>query len=262
MIVSIAGQDRWVRILNPCPDSHTRLFCFPYAGGPASYYYWLSAALAPTVEVRALQYPGRLDRRAEPSLRNIPDLADFACDALRSSLGKPYAFFGHSMGAVVAYEVARRLTRKTGTGPGWLFVSGRRAPTRQRPATMYLRSDAGLVKELRTRGEAVSPWLDDPEARAAILPSVRRDYQAIETYHHTPGPELDCPITVLTGDSDPDTTREEASAWQGHSSGSFDLRMFSGGHFFIDTHRQEVARIVMTALGPPAESRVLDRGMK
>src|SRR6266700_289162 len=160
MIVSIADQDRWIRNLVPSPDSHTRLFCFPYAGGSASYYYWLSAALAPRVEVRAIQYPGRLDRRVEPSLQNIPDLADFACDALRNSLGGPYAFFGHSMGAVVAYEVARRLARKTGGGPRWLFVSGRRAPTRHRAASVHLRSDASLVRELRTLGATEPRWLD------------------------------------------------------------------------------------------------------
>jgi pyochelin biosynthetic protein PchC len=248
MTSSVADQSRWIRTFQPSPESRMRLFCFPFAGGAASYYFPYSTALSPRFEVQAIQYPGRQERRKEPCVENISDLADSIFDALSCATDRPYAFFGHSMGAVVAYEVARRLQRAGRRGPRWLFVSGRRAPSRHRAESVYRRDDSGLVAELRTLGGTDPRWLDDAELLATILPPIRSDYRAIETYRHVPGPPLDCPVTALAGDSDPYASVGEVTAWQEHSAAEFQLRLFAGGHFFLDAYRQEVLDIISGTL--------------
>jgi pyochelin biosynthetic protein PchC len=228
--------------------SDVRLFCFPHAGGSASYYFPFSQALGPDIETWAVQYPGRQDRRHEPLIDNIPELADRVYEALGDEGDRPFAFFGHSMGAVVAFEVARRLEQRARTAPVRLFVSGRRAPSRRRRGEVHLRDDSGLIAELRRVGGTDHRFLGDTELLAAILPVTRNDYRAIETYEWAPGSPLGCPVTALVGDSDPQTTADEASAWAEHSTGGFDLRILPGGHFYLDAGRAQVVDAISGAL--------------
>nr|BAQ21958.1 putative type II thioesterase [Streptomyces versipellis] len=227
-----------------------RLVCFPHAGGSASYFFSLSRTLGPDVEVLAVQYPGRQDRRREPVIDTIAELADRAHGALGGRLDVPFAFFGHSMGAVVAYEVARRIQRESGTGPTHLFASARRAPSRHRDGDVHLRHDEGLLAELRELGGTDERFLADPEVREAILGVTRGDYQAIETYSWTPGPPLTCAVTALVGDSDPHTSVDEADAWSEHTTGPFALRVFDGGHFYFGADPSGVTGAVSEALRP------------
>jgi surfactin synthase thioesterase subunit len=249
-----SSSSAWVRRFRPSADSDFRLVGFPHAGGSASYYYPLSAALAPRVETLAVQYPGRQDRRSEKCLDNIPDLADEAFAALRGWTDRPFVFFGHSLGSILAFEVARRL-EEAGEGPLWLFASGYPAPSRLRGGTVHQRDDAGLVDELLTAGGTDPRWLADEELLATILPAVRSDYRAIETHSRQYG-ALSCPITMFVGDADPQTTADEADAWRAHTSGSFDLRVFPGGHFYLDKHQAAIAEAILTTtkLALPARS--------
>jgi len=246
------AAERWLQQFHPASGSAVRLVCFPHAGGAASYFFPWSQALTPQVEVIAVQYPGRQDRRLEKTVDTITALAGHIAAAVPSRIEGPYAFFGHSMGAILAYEVAR-LLEPAGTGPVRLVASGRRAPSRRPdgPAdTIHLRDDAGLVAELRSSGATDPRVLDDEELLALILPSVRADYRAIETYTHVPGPPLTCPITAIVGDHDPKATIDEASAWAGHTTGGFDLRVFPGGHFYLDDHAAAVIETVRGAISP------------
>ncbi len=244
----IADDNKWLRHFHRAEDDSTVLVCFPHAGGSASYYFPMSQALAPQVEVIAVQYPGRQDRRQEAFIDNLPTLADQIFDALAPLTGSPLAFFGHSMGATLSFEVASRFERQAGTSPQWVFVSGRRAPSRYRTGDVHLRTDAGLLAELRVAGGTQSSVLDDPELVAMVLPAIRNDYRAIENYRHIPGPPLSCPVTVLVGDCDPQTTIEDAVAWREHSTGEFDLRVFPGGHFYLETYHAEVKDTILAAL--------------
>ncbi|GAB3844921.1 alpha/beta fold hydrolase [Dactylosporangium cerinum] len=241
----------WLRRFHPRQDSEIELFCFPHAGGSASAYFQLSQLLAPTVQVSAVQYPGRQDRRSEPRIDSIDEFADRMCAELLSQPARPFAMFGHSMGAVIAYETAQRLT-EAGRVPVWFFSSSRRAPSRLRHTDVHRRDDAGIVAELRSLAGGDVDWLADEELLASFLPAIRSDYQAIETHPYRPGPPLRCPITAFMGDQDPYTTQDEAASWQDHCTGSFDLHVFPGGHFYFDNHTAQVAAHVNRVLGTAA----------
>jgi surfactin synthase thioesterase subunit len=191
----------------------------------------------------AIQYPGRQDRRAERPIADMAILADRVYDVLRSQPKMPTTLFGHSMGAILAFEVARRL-EADGYPPVWLFASGRRAPSASRDDKVHLRDDAGILEEVRRLNGTVSSLLGDDEMMRAALPALRGDYHAIETYACAEGVTVRCPITVLTGADDPKTSLDEAKAWEGHTSGSFDLRVFTGGHFFLTDMADEVIRLL------------------
>ncbi|MFE5581449.1 thioesterase II family protein [Kitasatospora sp. NPDC056531] len=239
--------DLWCRSFHPAPQAPSRLVCFPHAGGSASFYFPVSAQLSPGTDVIALQYPGRQDRRLEPCIEDIHQLADELHPVLRTLADRPLTFFGHSMGAVIAFEVARRLERD-GEGPVHLFASGRRAPSRYRDEDVHERDDEGILAEIRAMSGTDSQVFASEEIVRMVLPALRSDYKAVETYRSEPGSVLRCPITALTGDNDPKTSIEEARAWQEHTSGVFDLQVFQGGHFYLSSRPGEVMKVLSAHL--------------
>ena len=244
----------WLRGYRPAPDAPVRLLCLPHAGGSASYYLPMARALAPGADVLAVQYPGRHDRHAEPPLGSVRELAELIVSALAEDDDRPLALFGHSMGAVVGYEVALRL-EAAGRGPARLFASGRRAPSAARPGEdLHKRSDAELLRAVHRLSGTDDRVLEDEDLLRMVLPPLRGDYRAIETYEPRTGDRLGCPVTVLTGEDDPVTTVAEARAWAGHTTGPFDLHVFPGGHFYLNDRRDAVSDVVrwhLDRLGRP-----------
>ncbi|MFE3829771.1 thioesterase II family protein [Streptomyces sp. NPDC059092] len=237
-------ENLWIRCFHPAPDSPEQLLCFPHAGGSASFYFPLSEQLVSAAEVFAVQYPGRQDRLKETSPRDIGVMADRIYAAVRRRLGaRPTTFFGHSMGAVLAFEVARRFEADGGE-ISRLFASGRRAPSRHRDEDVHRRTDDGIVAELKSMSGTNAALLGDEEILRMILPALRSDYEAIETYRCEPGVTLRAPISVLTGDSDPKTSPAEAEEWRGHTTGAFDLEVFPGGHFYLSSQAPSVIAVV------------------
>jgi surfactin synthase thioesterase subunit len=245
---SVDPED-WIRRFQPAPEAPVRLVCLPHAGGSAAFYHPVARALAPEVDVLAVQYPGRQDRRHEPGITRLDRLADLVTEALAPWTDRPLVLFGHSMGALLGYEVTARL-EAAGTAPRALIASARRAPSRYRDESVHLRPDEGVVDELRLLGGVERAFLEDPELRAMILPSIRSDYEAIETYRHPARPPLRTPVTVLTGDADPQVTAEEATAWARHTT-DFALHTFAGGHFYLTEHIPEVLDLIRSVVGGP-----------
>src|SRR6266540_2179080 len=206
MTVADTESSAWIRRYHPSGVSRARLVCFPHAGGSASYYHPVSERFSPAVDVIALQYPGRQDRRHETCIKDIGVLADKITEQLLCLSDKPTVLFGHSMGATLAFEVAWRLEHKGSYAHLRVIASGRSAP----------------------------------EIFRIALPAIRGDYQAIESYSCAPGRMLNCPITAITGDSDPRTTIAEAAAWRMHTTGHFRIKVFSGGHFYLSNHSSAV----------------------
>lgn len=229
----------WLRRYHPEPDRMVRLVCFPHAGGSASFYYPVSAAHSADADVICLQYPGRQDRRRERLHTDIGSLADAITTELRMLSDKPTVFFGHSMGAILAFETALRLEHDD-AGPRTVIASGRRAPAAVRSESVHGRDDEGVVAELKRLNGTIPDLLGDDEVLRMSLPAIRADYQAIETYRSGPDARLRAGITVLTGYADPLTTAGEAAAWEKHTNGPFRLAGFPGGHFFIAAQQAAV----------------------
>jgi surfactin synthase thioesterase subunit len=233
----------WCRRFRPTSSATARLVCLPHAGGSASFFFRVAAALSPEVDVVAIQYPGRQDRRAEQPISDMAVLADRIYAVLQRQPELPLTLFGHSMGAIAGFEVTRRL-EANGRGPVRLFASGRRAPSVYREETVHRLDDAGILAEVRRLNGTNSSVLDDDEMMRAALPALRADYQAVETYRCAPEITVNCPISVLTGDADPRTSLDDANAWAGHTTGSLDLRVFTGGHFFVTTQADAIMKIL------------------
>jgi pyochelin biosynthetic protein PchC len=242
----------WIQRFERVADPSVRLVSLPHAGGSASYYLPVARALAPLVEVLAVQYPGRQSRLREPLVDDIQDLADRVFEAIRPVAAQPVALFGHSMGAIVAYEVARRLARHDYPDPVHLFVSARRAPSVYRNESLDLDDDQSLLAELRSLGGTGPEVLDDPEVLEMIMPALRADYRAIDTYRYLPGPPLNCPITILVGDSDPKASVEDMRAWRDHTTKPAELQVFRGGHFYLEEHGAQVTEMIRDRLRPAA----------
>ncbi|HEY1971669.1 MAG TPA: alpha/beta fold hydrolase [Pseudonocardia sp.] len=218
--------------------------CLPHAGGSASFFLPVSTALSPSVDVVSIQYPGRQDRRNEKPITDLLLLAEQVHAVLQDQSELPLTFFGHSMGASLAFEVTRRMEADH-RGPVRLFASGRRAPSVFREETVHRLDDAGLLAEIRRLNGTSSLVLNDDELMRAALPALRADYRAAELYQSQPGATVECPITVLTGDRDPKTSLDDAHAWAQHTtSGSFDVKVFPGGHFFLSDQTDDVIKIL------------------
>ncbi|MDT0309690.1 alpha/beta fold hydrolase [Streptomyces sp. DSM 44917] len=239
---------RWVRRYHARPDAAVRLVCLPHAGGSASFFFPFSRALPADLEAVAVQYPGRQDRHAEPLIPAVPELADAVYAALLPWADRPLAFFGHSMGAILAFEVARRFEREKGLVAAALFASGRRGPTTHRDERVHERDDQGLLDELRSLSGTDSQVLGDEELLRMVLPAIRSDYRAIETYAYRPGPPLRCPVHVLTGDTDPKVTAPEAAAWSEVTTHPARVHTYPGGHFFLTTHQAAIRALVTDTL--------------
>lgn len=246
----------WLRTLAPAPDCSLRLFCLPHAGGAATFFTPLATAvdraLPGRVEVTAVQYPGRQERFGEPCFEDLRELATAVATALApraSASATPFALFGHSMGATVAYEAAL-LLEKNGLVAAALYASGRQAPGALRKPTEPL-DDRGLVANLRSMGVTDSRLLEDPDLLELVLPAIRADYKAVRGYRFQDGPNVSCPITALVGEQDEHVSAEDARAWARHTDGPFDLRVFPGGHFYLTEHSDALAALVAEAAARP-----------
>ncbi|MFI1968795.1 thioesterase II family protein [Streptomyces cinnamoneus] len=234
------------------PACRTRLVCFPHAGGAASYYVPYARALSPEVDVLAVQYPGRQNRYSEAHIEDIGTLADEIAAALEPWLDLPTALFGHSMGAVLAFEVTRRLERRGDFDAARLFVSGCPAPSRRREETFRKLDgdldDNGVIAELRALSGTNAAVFENEELLRLTLPTIRSDYTAVRNYRAEPGAAVRAPVTVLAGDSDHRTTPDELQAWQTHTTATCDVHTFTGGHFFINDHAGEIVGLITDRL--------------
>jgi surfactin synthase thioesterase subunit len=233
--MNLLTKSHWLPARRTNPNASVRLFCFPYAGGNWSAYRHWQQMLPESIEVLPVQLPGRGGRIKEPPYSELHPLVQAASEALAADLEKPFAFFGHSMGALIAFELARELRKQLGVQPVHLFISAKCSP-RQRaedPAVGQL-SDAALVEVMEQYEATPQELLNDAELLQLVLPVVRADMALCNSYIYEPGPPLECPITIFGGLEDPVCGRACLESWQEHTKGPFTLRMLPGGHFFIN----------------------------
>jgi pyochelin biosynthetic protein PchC len=256
----VNARDRWLRPWPPRPNARLRLVCFPHAGGAASFFRGLGERLPPSVELCAVQYPGREDRIEDALIEDMARLVAPLAELLTSLRDLPLALFGHSMGAAVAHEVAQALGRAGAAPLAHLFVSGRPPPLLARERDVHQRDDAGLLDELYALGAVSSVLREHPELAALVLPAVRNDYRLIETSYRPCAPTLlDCPLTALAGDADPDATVADMQAWGTHTRGRFVQRSFAGNHFYLVPRQRELVDEIVARLRPAVPAPLVQR---
>lgn len=253
-MIGKTNTNPWLPWPSTNPQAPLRLFCFPYAGGGASLFRSWSRDLPPEIDVRPVQLPGR-ERRLmeEPHSRLSPLVADVA-HALLPYLQEPFALFGHCLGALVAFELSRRVHETHGLQPVALFVSAHRAPhLPDRFPPSYQLPDPEFAAELQRRNGTREEVLQNPGVMQLVLPLLRADFTICETYRYEPGEKLGCPITVFGGTEDTAAQPGELEGWAEQTSGPCAVQILPGDHFFIQTARSRLLQRISQDLSRTLE---------
>ncbi|QWU15605.1 Surfactin synthase thioesterase subunit [Paenibacillus sophorae] len=229
-----------------------KVFCLPYAGGSTSMYMKWKPSIHPMIEWVPLELAGRGIRLYEPHCETFDEcLEDVYEQIVRHRIDMPYALFGHSMGASIAFEATRKLIEEGHSVPKHLFLSGRRSPQSARPIKqMHLLSEAEFIEELRLLGGTAEEIFADRNLLEMFLPIIRADYRMLSTYSfRLPQQPLDIAFTVLNGKAD-DLYPQEIIGWQAFTSHKCEYLFFEGGHFFIEQHYKEIGAYVNSVMLP------------
>jgi medium-chain acyl-[acyl-carrier-protein] hydrolase len=234
----------WVRRRRRAQPARVMLFCVPFAGGGTSAFRTWPEVLPPDVEVCPVHLPGREARFAEPAIDDVDALVGPLLEGLAPHLEGPFALFGHSMGGLIAFELADRLRRR-GVTPSWFFASGVRAPHRPyRGEEHHALPHDRFLTALRDLNGTPRELLDDPEFLELMLPTLRADFRLAEAYRYRPRPPLECPVAAFGGLDDPHVPREDLEAWREQAAGRFEVHVLPGDHFFLNPSRDELLRLI------------------
>jgi surfactin synthase thioesterase subunit len=246
----------WFLRRSPRPHASMRLFAFPFAGAGASVFNAWHENLDRHIELLALQPPGRGARFGSPLVSTMTVMANLVVDAMRPFLDKPYAIFGHSIGALTAFEVVRTLRHRGLPGPTRLFASAKRAPHLP-PLGPQIHGlpDADFIQAISAYEGMPPEVLADPDLLAVVTPILRSDFKMSESYRHEVEAPLDCDLSLFGSVRDPFVPAPDLQAWAPLVSGKVDCRMFAPGHFFVATHAQEVIAAVNETLASAAAGR-------
>lgn len=226
-----------------------RLYCFCYAGGNAVSYLPWQAILDPDIEVCAIQLPGRGARITEPPYRSMPPLIADIAQVVSQNNSLPFAFFGHSLGGLLAFEATRQLAKNRYPLPEHLFVSGVDAPQYRSPSkNLHLLKDDALIESLRDYNGTPAEILDNRNLMELLLPTIRADFALAENYQYQPGPPLTLPITVFAGKQDDHISMDEVEGWGDETIGRCEIHWFEGDHFFINAEQQEVLDCILATM--------------
>jgi medium-chain acyl-[acyl-carrier-protein] hydrolase len=234
-------------------ERRIRLFCLPYAGAGASSYAEWPRLLPPEIEVVAVQLPGREDRLGEAPFTRVAPAVRTIGLALRPYLQGPFAFFGHSSGALLAFELARALRQRTGMRPAHLVLSSQPPPDAERqPEPMHHLPDAEFRAALRGLGGTAHSVFDDEDLMPLLLPALRADFALCENHRFVSGPPLSSPITVFGSPGDSRAPVADLHGWRRHTDDAFHLRLFDGGHFYLNDAADEITAAIGATLLDPA----------
>lgn len=232
------SENKWIQIFKEQKSAKMKLFCFHYAGGSAQNYFSWQAKLSPEIEVCAVQLPGRWDRITEKPHVRMQELIRELYPAILNTLGsieKPYAFFGHSLGSLVAFELYRKLRRGGHTLPVHLFFSSKTAPHVPVPEPlMYKLSDRQFLEILVGKYSAIpKEILADPEMKEIVLRIMRADFELLETYEFLNEDKIKTPISIFGGKWDREVPLQDLEMWKEVSCGDFKIKLFDGDHFYL-----------------------------
>ena len=227
-----------------------RIFCFPYAGLGASVFRSWPAVFPASTELVLMQPPGREGRWGVKPFVDMPSLADSATEAILPHLNVPFAFFGHSLGALESFEIARRLRQRNQPQPIHMFTSAHRAPQLPNPhPEIHGLADREFVDQIcQQYGGIPQAVLDNPDLVELMLPCLRADFNVFEGYVYTDEAPLDCPITAFGGTRDRRVSEPEVRAWGAQTTKTFRQQMFEGEHFFLNDQRDTLIASILKDL--------------
>ena len=242
-------EGHWFAPAALAKPARLRLFCFPHAGGGIASFHGWPDALPHDIAVCPARLPGRESRAGEPPFRRMEELVNALSRAISAHFDVPFALFGHSMGAVVAFELARELRRQGKPQPVALFVSAARAPQFRRNWTPPPEpSEEAFLEELRRLQGVPREILENRELMRLVLPALKADAALYRQYVYAEEPPLSCPIRAYGGESDPNISPSQLEAWREQTTASFAKRLFPGGHFFYQTVEEEFLRALASDL--------------
>ncbi|HEX8708690.1 MAG TPA: alpha/beta fold hydrolase [Pyrinomonadaceae bacterium] len=244
-----AALSKWVTCYRPNPRARIRLFCFPFAGGGALTFRLWHDRLPSTVEVCAVQLPGHGNRLSEPPFDRLEPLVEALVPALIPYLDRPFVFFGHSMGALIAFELSRRLRSEFVIGPKQLLVSGRAAPQiPEAERRTYDLPEPEFIEELRRLNGTPAEVLEHPELLNLMIPILRADFAICQNYVCSPQAPFSFPLTAFGGLEDEDVSRQDLEAWREQTNAEFKVQMFPGDHFFLQTVQPLLLEVISREL--------------
>lgn len=239
-VADVRSESPWLLRPRDAAAARLRLLCFPYAGGGTWIYREWSRHLAPEIAVHAIKLPGRGDRFREPPATDLRALAGTLADALREAVNEPFAVFGHSMGALLAYEFVCAVAARGGPAPVRLFVSAAVAPPRVATRVpLHRLPDAAFVQAVLAKYAHPALRQAGPEVLELLLPALRGDMQMFETYHYQPTVQLACPLSIYVGRTDP-VSRVDLESWRDLTDGPATLAEWTGAHFYLHESESEV----------------------
>jgi pyochelin biosynthetic protein PchC len=232
----------WFRRFSAAGETSLRLMCFPHAGGAANFFRSWPETLPADVELLAVQYPGRHDRMRDPCLRTMPEMADSIARAMAALEARPTVFFGHSMGAAIAFEVALRLEQAEAAAPSEIVVSSREPSGLAHRRRKNSWSDEEIITEIKRLGGTAGEFIGDPDFRDFSMPALRGDFALIGSYLPSPRSTTRAAITAYVGSHDPDLSEADMRGWSAHTESTFESQLFPGDHFYLVDGRDDVLR--------------------
>jgi medium-chain acyl-[acyl-carrier-protein] hydrolase len=233
----------------PKPNSKFRLFCFPYAGSGSSFFRRWASSLPAQVEICPVLLPGRESRLRDKPFTHMDSLVQSIACSMRPYLKVPFAFFGHSMGAMVSFELAQHLWQNCQIGPVELFVSGCRAPhLEDAEAPTYDLPEKAFLDALRDLEGTPETVLEDADMIGMMMPALRADFELVETYRYQTYPPLPVPIAAFGGIDDFKVKSSHLQSWSQHTAESFQLNMLPGNHFFLHKHQSKLLNLLARRL--------------
>jgi medium-chain acyl-[acyl-carrier-protein] hydrolase len=246
-----AGNTSWFQRSRNDLESRLRLFCFPYAGGGAAIFRKWSRELGPEIAVTPALLPGREARVPEPLCTRLESVIEPLTRQIAPYLDRPFAFFGHSMGGLLAYELTRRVRAEHGVEPDHLFISAKEAPQlTEKDQRRHELPEPEFLAMLQSLNGTPREVLAHAELREIFVPLMRADFAVCDTYSYVPDLPLQCPITVLGGTQDEQVSPGQLEGWAEQTTGEFQLKMLTGDHFFINHAQLDVLDVVGKTLQP------------
>lgn len=239
----------WLDCSSASNSVQSRLFCMPSVGEDGAVFRSWSSEVPPVTEVCAVQLPGRGKRMREPLVRRMDALIPSLVDALRDRLDLPFAIFGHGLGALIAFELARALRRMSLPQPARLFLSGHRAPNLpSRFEDIHGMEESAFREELRRRTDVPAEVLEHEELMALVSPMLRADFEVEETYTFSAEDPIDVPFTIIGGIADETVNESERQAWREHTRAAFRVEMLPGDRFYPRAQREQLLRTISREL--------------